>query len=462
MLNFIPNKTKVIVVHDAEHDATNDDGLFHAGLLSMITNSELESVTLVAGGVNPSRSNLYAKTQVLQYTEQCNNHPLNPLVSEIEYILQLPPGWKPKVRFAKITTTNGSGSVAELPSYLYISSLAANTIPDEIEKTLIDDINKGVILCGHAPGYASFIKVMHAKGANFSQCDIIIQGASEDNQIASTYNDKYGWNSPEDRDQHLKMFANVKIHDRNLANKIFQLTPNELEPLGAVFAAQGYRQNIQDYVEETICGPRTVAFVKTGPLVASRQAFAINNLFWTQEGPYAPMIEKLIERLVSIAIMCSYHTKSQFHQLIKERLLSSSNSSVLSEIDHAATEQGINDLFNVIPECIYDKVAGPLAMRVVMMLHLASGHQVETSNDDHIIQFLKEHSTRTIFDPISLFIIHKTLLTKQSEQYELKEYTNTKGYKILSDIIPYNTSLNNPILEILLQMLSQIKMTHTC
>ena len=196
-------RRKAIVVHDAEHDATNDDGLFHAGLLTMISNSELESVVLVAAGANPDRSNVAAKTQVLQYTAQ---HPHNPIVSDVEYILSLPIGWKPKVQFAKLTTKNGSGSVAELPTYLHETSLAADTLPDVKEHTLIEEFNKGVIFCGHAPGYASFIKDMYAKGADFSRCDIIIQGASEDDQIASTYNDKDGWSGPEDRAHYLNMF----------------------------------------------------------------------------------------------------------------------------------------------------------------------------------------------------------------------------------------------------------------
>ena len=346
---------KVLVVHDAEHDATNDDGLFLAGLLSMISNSELEGVTLVAAGANPSRSNLAAKTQVLQYTELLHDQPRHPLVSEVEYLMQLPPEWKPRVRFAEMKNTSGAGTVAELPPYLHFARLAAGTIPDENEKALIDAINEGVIFCGHAPGYATFIKEMHAKGADLSRCDIIVQGASEDNQIASTYNDKDGWNDPEDRARYLGMFASVRIHDRILANKVLQLKGKELEPLGAVFAAQGYRMDPKEYVEETICGPRSVAFVKTGALVASRQAFAVNDLFWTQDGPYAPMIEKLQEHLVSTAMICTHYTKSEFHQFITEKLRAASNPSVLSEIDQAATQQGINDLFAVIPECIYDK-----------------------------------------------------------------------------------------------------------
>ena len=453
--------SRVLVVHDAEHDATNDDGLFHAGLLSMISNSEQDRVTMVAAGADPSRSNLAAKAQVLQYTEQCHGHTRHPVTSDVEYLLHLPPGWKPKVRFAEIENTNGAGSVAELPPYLHFARLAAGTIPNENEETLINEINKGVIFCGHAPGYASFIKDMHTKGADFSRCDIIIQGASEDNQIASTYNDKDGWDSPEDRARYLDMFASVRIHDRTLANKVLQLKGDELEPLGAVFAAQGYRRDPQEYVNETICGPRSIAFVKTGAVVASRQAFAVNDLFWGQEGPYAPMIEKLQQRLVSIAMMCSHHTKSEFYQLITDELRCSSNPSVLSEIDQAATQQGINDLFTVIPECIYDKSAGPLAMRVVMMLHLASGYEVETSDDDKIVAFLKAHCTRTIFDPISLFIIHKILETEQSAQYELQEDSTTRNWEILSAIIPCSSSPDSSVVSILVKMLYNIKKTHT-
>lgn len=454
--------TRVLVVHDAEHDATNDDGLFHAGLLSMISNSELESVTLVAAGADPARSNLAAKTQVLQYTELCHGHPRHPLVSDVEYLLHLPPGWKPKVRFAEMATTNGAGTVAELPPYLHFARLAAGTLPNENEEALINEINNGVIFCGHAPGYASFIKDMHSKGADFSRCDIIIQGASEDNQIASTYNDKDGWDSSEDRARYLDMFASVRIHDRTLANKVLLLKGGELEPLGAVFAAQGYREDPQEYVEETICGPRSVAFVKTGALVASRQAFAVNDLFWTHEGPYAPMIEKLQERLVSTAMTCTHHTKSEFHQFVTEKLRAASNRSVLSEIDQAATQQGISDLFTVIPECIYDRAAGPLAMRVVMMLHLASGKEVETSADDKIVAFLKAHCTRTIFDPISLFMIHKILETEQSTQYELQENSTARSWKILSAITPHDASPDISVPSMLVRMLSHIKRTRTC
>lgn len=453
------SSARVIVVHDAEHDATNDDGLFHAGLLSMISNSDLESVTLVAAGADPSRSNLAAKTQVIQYTEQCHGHPL---VSDVEYLLHLPPGWKPKVRFAEIATINGTGTVAELPPYLWFARLAAGTLPNESEEVLINDINNGVIFCGHAPGYASFIKDMHSKGADFSRCDIIIQGASKDNQVASTYNDKDGWDSSEDRARHFDMFASVRIHDRTLANKVLLLKGCELEPFGAVFASQGYRIDPQEYVEETICGPRSIAFIKTGALVASRQAFAVNDLFWTHEGPYSPMIERLQEHLVSTAVTCTHHTKSEFHQFVTEKLRAASNPSVLSEIDQLATQQGINDLFAVIPECIYEKSAGPLAMRVVMMLHLASGQEVETSTDDKIVVFLKTHCTRTIFDPISLFIIHKILKTEQSTQYELQEESNARGWNILSAITPHDASSDTSVPSMLVRMLSHIKMTHTC
>lgn len=453
---------RVLVVHDAEHDATNDDGLFHAGLLSMISNSELDSVTLVAAGADPSKSNLAAKTQVLQYTELCRGHPRHPLVSDIEHLLHLPPGWQPKVRFAEMTTTSGAGSVADLPPYLYTARLTAQTLPNETDEALINEINEGVIFCGHAPGYATFIKDMHAKGADFSRCNIIIQGASEDNQIISTYNDKDGWDGPKDRAQYLEMFTSVRIHDRNLAYKVLQLGGNELEPLGAVFAAQGYRRDPREYVEETICGPRSVAFVKTGPLVASRQAFAINDLFWTQDGPYAPMIEKLQECLVSTAMMCSHHTKSEFHQFITRKLQGTSNPSVLSEIDQIATQQGISDLFTAIPECIYNKAAGPLAMRVIMMLHLAGGCDVDTSDDDKIVAYLKAHCTRTIFDPISLFIVHKILDTERGTEYELQEVSTVRGWKTLSTITPYETSQDNVVLKILVRMLSEIKKIHTC
>lgn len=451
--------TRVLVVHDAEHDATNDDGLFHAGLLSMISNSELESVTLVAAGADPSRSNIAAKTQVLQYTEQCHTPPV---VSDIEFLLHLPPGWKPKVRFAEMTTINGAGTVAELPPYLHFARLAASTIPNESDEVLINEINNGVIFCGHAPGYASFIKDMHSKGANFSRCDIIIQGASEDNQIASTYNDKDGWDSSEDRARHLDMFASVRIHDRTLANKVLLLKGCELEPFGAVFASQGYRIDPQEYVKETICGPRSIAFVKTGALVASRQAFAVNHLFWTHEGPYAPMINKLQERLVSTAVTCTHHTKSEFHQFVTEKLQATSNPSVLSEIDHVATQQGISDLFAVISECINERCADPLAMRVVMMLHLASGQEVETSADDKIVAFLKVHCTRTIFDPISLFMIHKILETEQSTHYELQEDSTDRSWKILSAITPCNSSPDSSVPSMLVRMLSHIKKIHTC
>jgi hypothetical protein len=101
-------------------------------------------------------------------------------------------------------------------------------------------------------------------------------------------------------------------------------------------------------------------------------------------------------------------------------------------------------------------------MRVVMMLHLASGHEVETSDDDKIVAFLKAHCTRTIFDPISLFIIHKILETEQSAQYELQEDSTTRNWEILSAITPCSSSPDSSVVSILVKMLYNIKKTHTC
>jgi len=95
------------------------------------------------------------------------------------------------------------------------------------------------------------------------------------------------------------------------------------------------------------------------------------------------------------------------------------------------------------------------------MLHLASGQEIETSDDNKIVAYLKSHCTRTIFDPISLFMIHKILETEQSSQYELQEDSTARSWKTLSTIIPCETSPDNTVLKILVQMLSHIKRTHT-
>ena len=93
-------------------------------------------------------------------------------------------------------------------------------------------------------------------------------------------------------------------------------------------------------------------------------------------------------------------------------------------------------------------------MRVVMMLHLASGQDVETSDDDKIVAFLKAHCTRTIFDPISLFIIHKILETEQSTQYELQEDSTARDWKILSAITLHDVLPDSNVPSILVRMLS--------
>lgn len=429
----------VVVIHDTEHDSANDDAISHAGLLRLVSRGDIETLVLVASGADPDKSNLAAKTQVLQYSELF--HPLSlsapdavPLVCEVEYLLRLPPFWAPRVRFFETAVGGGSGTVADLPAYLKERSLSANTIPNENAEDIVERISAGAVICAHAPGYAQFLKTMHASGADFSRSTIIIQGAPADDQVASTYNEKDGWNTPKERHELLQQFEAVKIHDRVIANKHFQLGAEELELVGEALVDQGYRTQAEDYVREASYGPRSISFLKTGPLVASRQPFAMIKGLWTERGPYSPMLPDLNRVLSDISSICVHYSYPEFHDWFMEEFAHSTNKSVVSEKDQAMTTIGIQELHDSMPEGLLGDSVTPLGLRVALMLHLAKGGEFITTDDESIAEFLRAHCKRTIFDPVSLFFVHNILKTKESTQVELVCDENAQGFQVLRDI----------------------------
>jgi len=429
----------VVVIHDTEHDSANDDAISHAGLLRLVSRGDIETLVLVASGADPDKSNLAAKTQALQYSELF--HPLSlsapdaiPLVCEVEYLLRLPPLWAPRVRFFETAVGGGSGSVADLPPYLRERSLSARTIPNENTEDIVKMISRGAVICAHAPGYAQFLKTMHASGADFSKSTIIIQGAPSDDQVASTYNEKDGWNTPNERQDFLQQFEEVKIHDRVIANKHFQLGAKELESVGEALVDQGYRTEAEEYVREASCGARSISFLKTGPLVASRQPFALVKDLWTGQGPYSPMLPHLDRVLSDISSICIHYSYPEFHDWFMEEFAHSTNKSVISEKDQAMTTIGIQELHESIPEGLRADSVTPLGLRVALMLHLAHGGEFITTDDESVAEFLRAHCKRTIFDPISLFFVHNIIKTKESKQVELVCEKNTQGFQVLQEV----------------------------
>ena len=169
----------IFITHTSNYNdnITNDYTLFHKAIFSLLSEKQINTATFIATGLNTSQSNLAAKVQTLIYSETYHQrNSLNmPLVSEIEYILQLPPGWKPRVYFTMIDNIQSSKANAiSFPEHLRYSALAAATIPNITNDQLIKNINQGIIFIAQTSDYLLFIKQTRQLGANFSNSILII------------------------------------------------------------------------------------------------------------------------------------------------------------------------------------------------------------------------------------------------------------------------------------------------
>ena len=444
---------KIHQVHDSEHDPSLDDTFANAGVLTLVNNKLIKEATFIATGRNPKASNIAVKIQSLQYSQSysCRDQPL---VVDIDGISLLPNEWHEKIFFIETDEGSGEGIVAEPHISLKIPALSANTIPNTNKQKLLKDIDNGVILCAHAPGYANHIKDMVKLGADYSNSILIVQGAINENELFSTYNEKYGWLSLEERKKYFEKFKSVYIHDRNLANKLFLLDTCQLYELGKILQNQMYRDNAETYVEEATCGIKSISFFKTGPLTASRQLYAINNALWDPNGPYGPtsfMLCKLAKELKKEGDGKNLISFEELEYNIRTIISSTNSKVIMGESQHPFTEKGIVELHEFYKNNNLNDRPTPLAFRVLLIIYIVKGNHLVPNNEESIINYLKKYCKRTIFDPISLFIIHHLIKSEDSKLYNL-EYKNIDDNKGLVDIQVKNNEYESAF-HILLKLL---------
>ena len=407
----------IICIHDAGHDPASDDELTHIGLFSLLNKQKVENVTFVGCGVNPKKSNYIAKTQTLSFLEKNN-------ISKDDVL-------RDKVNFHLSRGGSGSGLVSNPPIHL-------NKHFNDIEK--IDDIdvenvklkiNNGAIILANAPGYSYFLQNMKISGADFSESILIVQGATDPKQVSSTYNEKYGWSSLEERERYFNFFKEVYVHGREVAYRHFELSSGLLYQVGDLFKNVGYVDDPQDYVTNTLCGTQSINFVCTGPLTFSRIVNSID--LWTDEGPYALMNKNIFELASSFPENIE-EDEDIFREYIHSVVTTSNDYTIISEFKHPSTEIGVMDLYNYLNNPDKDNTTlSPLAYRVMLMIYLSNGIELKLKDVDSIINYLKTKTKRIIYDPISLFIIHNILETEKMGLFNLS-LNNYGEWNILEDI----------------------------
>ena len=400
----------IICIHDAGHDPASDDELTHNGLFSLIYTNNIDKLTFIGSGVNPVKSNIIAKTQTIAFSKEKN----------ISYETKI---------FFYNGEGGGTGKVNDPPIHLKEIVSLTEKIEDVDDEFLVKQINEGCIILANAPGYALFLQSMNRLEVDFSKSIIIIQGATDPKQVGSTYNEKYGWSSLNEREKYLNKFKEVFIHGRELAYKYFELSPGSLSLVGSVFKEHGYINNTEDYVYEALCGKQSINFLSTGPLTFSR--IIRTDKLWVENGPYAKMRSRLLNILEEMPKDVDYNEfEKKVNGLIESKNINK-DISIISETKHPSTKDGIREMFDYLIE-EKDNITN-LAYRVLLIISLASGNELELQNEETIIDFLKNHTNRTIYDPISLFIIHSILNTEKKELYTLSLYDNN-GWNILTDI----------------------------
>jgi len=405
----------IICIHDAGHDPASDDEITHMGLFTLFNKQKVNNLTFVGSGVNPTKSNYIAKTQTLSFLEKNN-------ILREEAL-------KEHIHFNISRGGSGSGLVNNPPKHL-------NKYFNDIEKIVdIDDekmklkINEGAIILANAPGYAYFLQNMKEEGADFSKSILIVQGASDPTQVYSTYNEKYGWSSLEEREKYFNLFKEVYVHGRDIAYRHFELSSKELYDIGILFESFGYVNHPQDYVINALCGKQSINFVCTGPLTYSRIANSLD--LWEEEGPYGLMKEQLFQLLSSLPE--DIKNEDDFREYIKRTVTSSNDYTILTEFKHPSTEIGIMDIYNYLHDDMNTDKLSCLAYRVMLMVYISNGIELKLKDEDKIVDYLKTKAKRIIYDPISLFIIHNILETPEKDLFSLSTH-NLGEWVILDDI----------------------------
>ena len=404
----------ILCIHDAGHDPASDDELTHSGLLSLINSNNIDKLTFIGSGVNPVKSNIIAKTQTIAFSKE----------KDLSY--------ETKIFFYNGVRGGGTGKVNEPPRHLKEMVSLTEKMEDVDDEFIVKQINEGCIMLANAPGYALFLQNMNGLEVDFSKSTIIIQGATDPKQVGSTYNEKYGWSSLNERERYLNMFKEVYIHGRELAYKYFELSPVSLSLVGSVFKEHGYFNNTEDYVNEALCGKQSINFLSTGALTFSR--IIKTEKLWIEDGPYAKMHTTLLNILEEMPKEVDYNQFEEIVYGLIENKNIDKDISIISETKHPLTKNGIRDIYDYLVED-KDNITG-LAYRVLLVISLASGNELVLQNEETIIEFLKNHTKRTIYDPISLFIIHSILNTAEKKLFTLSLYENN-GWNILTDIDIY-------------------------
>ena len=408
----------ILCIHDAGHDPTSDDELTHNGLLSLIHSNNIDNLTFIGSGVNPKKSNTIAKTQSIVFSKLKN----------ISYT-GLDNKDEQKIFFYHTKPGGGTGKVNEPPGHLKDIVALTEKIDDIDEEFVVKQINDGCIILANAPGYAQFLQNMNTLKVDFSKSIMIIQGATDPKQVVSTYNEKYGWSSLNEREKYFNKFKEIFIHGRDIAYKYFELSPQLLSRVGNVFKDFGYFNNTEDYVNEALCGKQSINFLSTGPLTFSRIIKSEN--LWINDGPYSKMNDLLLNILHKLPSDLEYEDFQNTILNIIKTNNKEQDISIISETKHPATNNGIRDIYDFILKDKED-ISG-LAYRVLLIIALVDNYKFELQDEEKIINFLRNHTKRIIYDPISLFIIHSIFKTDHKKLYTLTFY-HDNGWNMLSDI----------------------------
>lgn len=432
---MVINYKRVHCIGDQGHDPAGDDEQTNSGLFELIKNKYIDSITFISSGRFPNKSNNIVKNQSVIFSKlHMKNYPM---IFYADKVIETNEEWNPSIGFYETSQGGGIGLVSNPPTHLYNIGKEVEAIKKKSEEKLIEETNNGIILLANAPGYAIYLQNMVDKGADFSKSILIIQGATNEKDVFTTYNEKYGWASIEQRAKYLDKFSKVYIHGRELAYKDFQLNPTQLCQIGSILTNHGYHTSPDKYQQDALCGEQSINFIKTGAFTASR--IMNNSKMWEEEGPYGLMRRDLNSIIDTLPL-----EQDSFNEYIKDTIATSKDPTISTESKHPSTQVGIEDLYEFKNNKDSKEIITPtpLGYRVLLMLYLINGNSIKLNEDKNIINFLKQHTNRVIYDPIGLFVIHSILDTEQSKKYNITLRETTVG-NIVEEIIP-ESSLSTP------------------
>lgn len=425
---MVSNYTTIHCIGDQGHDPAADDEQTNSGLFELLKNKLIEKITFISSGRFPNKSSVIVKCQATIFSKLHMKY--YPMIFCSDKVIETQEKWNPSIDFYETTQGGGIGLVSNPPQHLSEVAKEATVIKNKSEDKLIEETNKGIILLANAPGYANYLQHMSEKGADFSKSILIIQGATNEEEVFTTYNEKYGWGSIEQRAKFLDKFKKVYIHGRQLAYKDFQLNPSQLCQVGNILTNHGYHLSPEKYQEDALCGEQSINFVKTGAFTASR--IMNTEKLWCDNGPYALMNSDLISLLQELP---SDLSAEEFSDHIKGVISKSNNMTIVTEGKHPATQEGIDNLYTLTRDDGSNRTPNPLGFRVLLMLYLEDGNLMKLNQDKNIVEFLKQNTNRVIYDPIGLFVVHSILQTEQSKEYKITLNESAVG-NVVEEIVP--------------------------